>query len=186
MLEIGRQMSKHLADDHLGNQVEILTDDSKRALVVALLQQHGLRTFIETGSYQGDMIAAVLPYVDEVRSVELDVHNFDCCQQRFAQEPKVKLYFGNSAARLPGMLDGVGSSLIWLDAHKSGPDSSGSHEENPLRFELKTIFSEHTKHVVLIDDARFLGRGSWPTYEEILGMTDGAALLEDDIIRIVR
>ena len=64
----------------------------------------GLRAFVETGSYKGDSISALLPYFDDLYSVELGQHLYEFCAWRFADAPTVHLHLGDSPGFLREML----------------------------------------------------------------------------------
>lgn len=171
--------------DEAGNV--ILTEPAKRELVVETIIQRKLRAFVETGTYKGDMLAAVLPYVSQAISVELHEGNYQECLKRFRG---LHVFRGDSAKLLPHLLSLVatrtyGSAMIWLDAHYSDLDSAGSHDACPLRAEIEACIRCQTPHVIFCDDARFLGRGNWPTLNEIQEIAKGRIVeVLDDIVRI--
>jgi hypothetical protein len=120
--------------------------------------------FIETGSCEGDGIQrAIDAGFSDIRSVELYQKNFEYCRQRFRDEPKVSLYFGNSIEHLGRMLPPF-PCVIFLDAHPSGPRSAGHSDllkkgddsefaqHNMIRKELAIILNHRKDHVIIIDD----------------------------------
>jgi hypothetical protein len=177
---------------------------SKPALVRAYARAYGFRVFVETGSHEGEMIAQMLrepTTIEHVYSVEIgDECNpgagyVEKCRQRFAGDSRVRLFEGDSAVALRWMLDQFeGPALFWLDAHANGPeDPNPTHF--PLRGELEYLCGDGYRQgsVILIDDARFLGFGHWPTFDEIVDMVlaplrsweDGQSVVQqDDIVRI--
>ena len=167
--------------------VELLTDDSKRDLLIETAKAHGLHTLVESGTYTGDTIAALLPHMDKIISIELSPEHHKNAVERF-HTSKVHLVFGDSGALMPNLLKTFeGPALFWLDAHLSGVDSVGSHADNPLRRELQAIFENPApESVVLIDDARFFGTSGWCSLDEIkliVGPTWQVTLI-DDVVRI--
>jgi hypothetical protein len=174
-------------NDEAGHR--ILTEPSKRALVINTIKATGVRGFVETGTYKGDMFAAVLPHVDRAWSCELHAENFKHCWKRFGWMTfdGKHLFHADSTTWLPMVLGHLVRvpAVIWLDAHYSDWDSAGSHDTCPLRAELQAIFAKPNRHVVLCDDARFLGRGNWPTLDEIKQIAaPREVVVEDDIVRI--
>lgn len=170
---------------------EHLTEERKRCLLQDEIKVSDLETFIETGSYKGDMIAAMLPVARRIYSVELHPERAAEVRERFKYpiiDGYLRFFEGDSAIALPWILERVDEpALIWLDAHHSDSDSAGDHDHCPLREELKACLASSIDHVIFCDDARFLGRGNWPTLAEITEMAVGWNVrVEDDIVRITR
>ena len=120
------------------------------------LHGKGYSTFVETGSYQGTTIAKALSVFDEIHSIELSPDFFEQCQRRFAANPNVHLYLGDSAKHLAGILSRINEPcLIWLDAHFV--EGGGGLGANPLLNEIATVMASPISHLVLIDDVRLFG-----------------------------
>jgi hypothetical protein len=118
-----------------------------------------LRVFVETGTYFGDMVAAMLGRFDEIYSIELSGQLHEHARERFRGRPHVHLFLGDSARLLPGILDRLpGPALFWLDGHYSGDITARGDRETPILDELDHIYSRPARgHVVVIDDARCFG-----------------------------
>ena len=78
-----------------------------------------------------------------------------------------------------------------MDAHYSGGITAKGKLDTPILEELHQILNHHVAgHVILIDDARFfVGRGGYPTLEEIRDLVTllrprSMFEIRDDIIRI--
>ena len=171
--------------------VQILTEQEKQLLLQDVVNELGFHVFVETGTYQGDMTAAMRPLVSRVYTVELHPKRAFECAVRFVDSiasGEVVLLEGDSAEKLPWVLERIDEPcLIWLDAHHSDSDSAGTHDTCPLRAELKACLASPFDHVILCDDARFLGRGNWPTLAEIHKMAIGWNVsVADDIVRVTR
>jgi hypothetical protein len=113
--------------------------------------------FVETGSFEGDAIATVRPFFDDIDSIELSEHYYSKAKQRFASDPAVKLHLGDSADTLrrlrPRLQDRA--VLYWLDAHWCIAENvAGERSQSPLLAELKALGSLNDSSIVLIDDAR--------------------------------
>jgi hypothetical protein len=69
--------------------------------------------------------------------------------------------------RLPELLARVHEpALFWLDGHYSGGLTARGAKDTPLLEEIEAIAHHGVPgHVVLIDDARCLGQGDYPTLE---------------------
>lgn len=137
----------------------------KQALVKNYQRRFGLRVFVETGTFAGEMINAVLGRFDRIYSIELDDRWHARAVERFAGRPDVTLLHGDSSARLREVLAGLQEpALFWLDAHYSGPITARGPLDSPIVPELKAIAAHPVPgHVVLIDDMRdFNGSGGYP------------------------
>jgi len=164
----------------------------KRAMIRQYAKRFGIRTLVETGTHYGDTVFAVLPHFDRIYSIELGDELYRRAVEHFKGQPRVTLLHGDSAERLPVVLNELHSSaLFWLDAHYSFGDTACGNLYSPIMVELNQIFAHPTKtHVILIDDARdFSGRDGYPTLahlETFIHTQHPSArfLLEFDIIRI--
>lgn len=172
----------------------MLTEAEKRALLRATAEKHGLRIFVETGTYEGDTLAALVsepsPF-HRLFSVELSEPHYTRARKRFESMPDcVEIGFGNSGAWLEVLVPKLyGPALFWLDAHPGEPGTAGKYGECPLRRELLAIFGQPPAfdHVVLVDDARLFREQGWPRLKEIREIAKGWHVeLADDVVRITR
>lgn len=137
-----------------------------------------LSSFVETGTFKGDTVAAILHDFRKIVSVELSQELWADAARRFESYPNVRILQGDSVARLHELkneLQGAGV-LYWLDAHWCvATDTAGEQSQCPLLGELAAIATLNTDSVVLIDDARlFLAPPlapheitHWPTFNQI-------------------
>ena len=127
---------------------------SSRDIIQEVQQRYHFRTFVETGTFQGDMVAAVKDSFDVVYSIELDqaLHERACV--RFKANPNVRLRQGDSGQVIPQVLRELSTpALFWLDAHYSAGVTSMGKLFSPILEELEHIFRHPIKgHVILIDD----------------------------------
>jgi hypothetical protein len=145
----------------------------KQTIIKDYQRRFGLRVFVETGTFAGEMVDAVLGRFDRIYSIELDDGWYAHAVDRFRGRSDVTLLQGDSAARLPEVLAQVREpALFWLDAHYSGPITARGPLDSPIGQELDAIAAHPIGgHVVLIDDMRgFNGTGGYP---------EAAALVED-------
>lgn len=138
----------------------------KQALILDLAARHGIGTLVETGTYLGDMVAAMLGRFDQIISIELSEELHRRAIERFAGEDSVILLQGDSGEKIADaivMLDGP--TIFWLDGHYSGGITASADLVTPIMKELETIFAlGNAGHVVIIDDARLFGRDpGYPT-----------------------
>jgi hypothetical protein len=122
--------------------------------------------FIETGTCFGRTVDLALNAgYEHIRSVELHPHWFEVSRKKFAENPKVKLYFGKSTDLLPEMLSDITDRCVfWLDAHPSGDHTAGHSDvvengtaseffqDNIIKKELSIVLAHRNDHVICIDD----------------------------------
>lgn len=169
----------------------------KQGIVKECARCRGLSTFVETGTYQGDMVEVVRRDMDRVYSIELSPELWEQARNRFLEDPKVTIILGSSAKKLAVVLGELDEpALFWLDGHYSGPGTARGEDDTPILEELWMLgewFDENEDYesVVLIDDARlFGGRSSYPTEKQIADLVGcwhhpRNVWVADDIIRIV-
>jgi hypothetical protein len=155
----------------------------------------GIKTFVETGTYLGQMIDGIKDTFDSITSIELDDLLFRRAAYRFSADKKITLLHGDSANLLPGSIADIDTPILfWLDAHYSAGITAKSDKETPIWRELESILNHplSQQHVILIDDARcFDGTNDYPTLNDLerLVMSEKPGFIvttEDDIIRIHR
>jgi hypothetical protein len=157
--------------------------------IVKMHQRPGTTTFIETGTYTGEMVAAVLNRFSAIITIELSPALAEAARQRFAKNGRVHVLEGNSAVLLRQVLSGLRApALFWLDAHYTCQLSAGAGERAPIAEEIDAIAAHPVRgHVVLIDDARcFTGLEGFPTLDEVRSRCTaggGAFDVAADIIR---
>lgn len=164
----------------------------KAGLVRQYSANYGIRTFIETGTFFGDMLAALQNDFDRLTSIELEANLAAKARARFRDQPKIRILQGDSSVRLTEVIATLEEpSIFWLDAHYSGGVTTAGESETPIIAELNNLFAARLlNHVILIDDARLFGNASdYPSLHEIsrlvLSHRPGWTMsVETDIIRI--
>ena len=165
----------------------------KQLAILRYQRSRRLRTFIETGTFTGEMVAAMRPYFDRIFSIEMSPEIYEAASRRFAGDSRVTLVLGDSATELPRLLEALDHpALFWLDGHFMGAGTARAQEDSPVRAELGALLRHPVRgHLVLIDDARlFLGADGYPTVAELRNWVErerpGSRFdVEDDIIRCV-
>jgi hypothetical protein len=163
----------------------------KQAIVRRHLHRFGLRTFVETGTFAGEMTNAMRGHAARIVSIELGDQWYARAVERFRGCPDVELLHGDSGTRLAEVLTTLGEpALFWLDAHYSGSLTARGLLDSPILPELDAIRAHPVRgHVVLIDDLRdFNGENGYPQAAELvawLRQADPGARVEirDDILR---
>jgi hypothetical protein len=151
-----------------------------------------LKIFIETGTYVGEMLDAMLNIFPEIISIEFDQALAERAKYKYVDHPHVTIMQGDSGSILPIVIAGKNEPcLFWLDAHYSGGFTGKSDLDTPIMKEINAIL-EHPcdGHVILIDDAReFTGKNHYPTLEEVRSLVTAKRKgwlmeVDADIIRI--
>jgi hypothetical protein len=150
------------------------------------------RVFIETGTYMGEMIDAVLDIFPKIFSIELEPQLAQRAKNRYSEYSHVKIIHGDSGKKLKEVLAEIKEPcLFWLDAHYSGGVTAQAALETPITKEIKIILDHPCPdHVILIDDAReFRGGNNYPLLDEVKKLIaskrrDWVVEVGDDIIRI--
>lgn len=141
----------------------------KQKTIRNYVKKYKIKTFIETGTYEGKMIEAVKKNFENIYSIELDKTLYEKARIKFENEKHIKIIQGDSGEILKKVLEDIKEScLFWLDGHYSGGTTAKGNSETPIYKELETIFSHKIKnHIILIDDARlFVGKNDYPTVED--------------------
>ena len=164
----------------------------KQAIVKEYEAKYRLPVFIETGTYMGEMIDAVLNLFPKIISIEFDLKLAQRAKNKYSSMRHVTILQGDSGTLMPELLSGIKEPcLFWLDAHYSGGVTGQADSETPIVKEIKAIL-EHpcSDHVILIDDAReFTGNNNYPTLEELRQLlkdsrNDWRMKVDADVIRI--
>ena len=141
----------------------------KQRAVVEYAERFALRMLVETGTYYGEMIAAVHGRFAQIHSVEFDPALAARAQQKFARSRHVQVAQGDSQAFIERLLPTLQSpALFWLDAGYYGW-AGVVGERDRLVNELRAILCDREKqHVILMDDAHGLsGQNGAPTLEQL-------------------
>jgi hypothetical protein len=141
----------------------------KQRTVHEYAERYGLRVLVETGTYYGEMVAAMKNRFAQIHSVEFDSTLARRAAKKFARWPHVHIVEGDSQKVVPELLTSLREpALFWLDAGYYG--WAGLHgDKQRLTSELEAILGSPIRgHVVLMDDARGLnGQNGAPTVEQL-------------------
>jgi hypothetical protein len=145
-------------------------------LFTFLAEQFSIRTFVETGTYQGETALFASRVFPEVVTIEGSDELYAAARKRLQDCPNVACLCGDSRQHLASITgDLLGRVLFWLDAHWSGGITFGRNAECPLLDELQAIYSSPCEPFVVIDDARFFVSlppephdiRDWPSYFDV-------------------
>lgn len=164
----------------------------KQHVIREYSNSNNIKTFVETGTYLGDMVEAVKNSFEQIYSIELDHFLFQLATKRFKGFAKIHLFQGDGGVVLKELLPSINNPcLFWLDGHYSSGLTARGETETSIEQELSHIFNHPLchKHVILIDDARlFTGEGDYPSVLSLENKAKYAGFnlftVKDDIIRI--
>jgi hypothetical protein len=142
----------------------------KQRTVSEYARAYGLTTLVETGTYYGEMIAAVGSQFQRIYSIELDPRLAELAKTRFRAQPNVEIIQGDSQTVVPQLLRQIDERcLFWLDAGYCGWVGEVGNP-NRLGTELYAILSDKiSDHVILMDDADGVnGQGGAPTLQDLI------------------
>lgn len=173
---------KPIPPPHLAKQ-RVLREYSKR---------YGLRIFVETGTYYGDMVDAMRAEFDRIFSIELSKDLYRKAIMRFKGANNIELIQGDSSIELENIVAKIDRpTLFWLDAHCSAGVSAKGETNTPIYEELRHILNAPDRgHVIIVDDARWFGTDpDYPSIEKlsefIKSKRSGLDItVQDDSIRI--
>ncbi len=137
----------------------------KQELVARYGKKHNISTFVESGTYLGDMIWAQQDNFEKIYTIELSKFLQEAAKHRFQKSSHIEFIHGDSGKLMPTLIkDLPEKSLFWLDGHYSGGITARGDKDCPITEEVKAILSSDIEHVLLIDDARyFIGERDYPT-----------------------
>lgn len=142
----------------------------KQAILRNYARRTGAVVLVETGTYLGDMVAAMEGEFQQIYSIELSKELSVQAENRFASNKKIQILQGDSTYVLPTVLSQIQlPTLFWLDGHYSSGITARGEKDTPIVEELKTVLkSDSPACAILIDDARcFNGENGYPTLDEL-------------------
>jgi len=154
----------------------------KRAEIRKIAEKHGLKVLVETGTYMGDMVAAMKPFFEKVYSIELSKELYEKAKIRFRADGNVVLINGDSGSQIAKVVKELDKpALFWLDGHYSAGITARGEKDTPVFEELSHILDgKRLGHVVMIDDARCFG--SEPGYPDIEAITSFVKSKREDAV----
>ena len=123
-------------------------------ITIFIKEKFNIRSFIETGTYQGNTAAWAARNFDNVYTIEFAEEIYNKTKLLHEHLTKVQFMFGDSREVLSRILPDAGRSVIWLDAHWCSLGSYGENDQCPLLKEIEIINTFDKDHFILIDDAR--------------------------------
>jgi hypothetical protein len=149
-----------------------------------------LKNLVETGTYYGEMVAAMKGHFERIYSIEFVPGLAERAQRKFARYPQVRIFCGDSRVVMPEVLALLaGPSLFWLDAGYYGWVGKQGDQQR-LSAELEMILSHRYSHIILLDDARGLtGQDGIPSVGDVTSYVESrfpqrSVEVKYDIMRI--
>lgn len=145
----------------------------KQATLYSIGSKFQSKTFIETGTFLGEMMSALRNQFEELYSIELDPQLAKNAKQTYSNFPQLNFYEGDSSLILDDIISSIQhkrNPIFWLDGHYSGGETAKGDLITPIRRELSQIAENSAiiQPLVLIDDARlFNGENDYPSLKEI-------------------
>lgn len=178
--------------------LEMPTIHLKISTLQLFAKEYNIRTFVETGTFKGEMVQAMKHSFDRIISIELEESLYQAAKHRFSGDGHIDIIHGDSGKVLPDLLSTISEPcLFWLDGHyiPLSVESAKGDVDTPILQELTAIFQHPIpNHVILIDDARcFIGPNpllkDYPTIQELKEFVrnqrpDLEFTVQNDIIRI--
>ncbi len=164
----------------------------KQQVLRGLAHDYGLEILVETGTFRGDMVAAMLESFHKIFSIELSEQLYIAARRRFQKCTNVEIVHGDSGVELARLLPRLDRpTLFWLDGHYSAGATARGASDTPIFEELSHILnSPMQNYVIVIDDARLFGTdSSYPTFEELRHFIQSSSAgsqihVETDSIRV--
>ena len=140
----------------------------KQHTVREYAQKYDLHTLVETGTYYGEMVAAMKNRFSRIYSVEYEHQLAQRAIKKFSRYSHIRILEGDSQQAIPELLQSLSApALFWLDAGYYGWAGLQGNKQR-LTTELEAILRHPVQHVILMDDARGLnGQNGAPTVAEL-------------------
>lgn len=169
----------------------------KQRAVQEYADRYRLRVLVETGTYYGEMVAAMRQRFDEIYSIEYDHPLAERAAKKFSRWPHIHILEGDSQKKIPEILATLTRpALFWLDAGYYGWAGLQGDKQR-LTVELDSILQQGVhqqnpkSHIILMDDARGLsGQNGAPTVDQVKQHIESTfpgrkVSVKHDILRIV-
>lgn len=148
----------------------------KQKTILEYAQKFGLTTLIETGTYYGEMVAAMTHRFRRIYSVELDPELAAQANQRFRGCSHIEIILGDSQIVVPVLLQQLNERCLWwLDAGYCGW-SGVTGSSTRLGSEFSAILSDKIQdHVILMDDADgIMDEGGTPILAQVVASIESS------------
>ena len=136
--------------------------------MIDALGRNGLpcpRVFVESGTYLGGGVERAIGYFERIHSIELVEEFARNGAIVWREYPEVTIHHADSGAKVAELAQRIGEPVLWhLDAHYSGGKTAFGVDGDrgwPLIREMQALAGRCHDDVIIIDDARMLGKAMW-------------------------
>lgn len=136
-----------------------------------------LSVFVEGGTYLGGTAREMSKMFRSVITIENSEKMYEQARKNLMSFANIRPLYGDTREHINNLLKDNNNILFWLDAHWSGGNTYGEHDECPLLRELEIIFEieKHKNIAILIDDARLFlappplphNLSQWPSISDL-------------------
>ena len=168
-----------------------------RNYIEALRVEFGITCFVETGTFLGGTARWAAERFERVITIELSDRLYRRAAALLAGFPGVTVLHGDTRQHLKRIVQSLPPSIVWLDAHYSGPKTAGAGDECPLLGEIAALAPGWERMHVLVDDARYFlappppphDAAQWPTLTQVVnalgnGEDRFVAMFEDVLVSL--
>lgn len=164
----------------------------KQRVLREYAKRYGIKVFVETGTYYGDMVEAMKTDFDRIYSIEISKDLYEQARMRFKRVEYIEILQGDSGIEIGKLMEKINHrTIFWLDGHYSGGETARGEKDTPIFEELRHILNASDKgHVIIVDDAQCFGTDpSYPSIKELSEFIQSQRsnldiTVRDDIIRI--
>ena len=128
--------------------------------IISTHEEYDVKTYIETGTWQGDQVLKAAQVFDTVYGIELNEHWFNVSVDKNSEYENVHMIHGDTQLELPKLLEKHKDTplFILLDAHFFQTDPPLDKSFFPLWKELDMIRKRDVRDIIAIDDVHTFGR----------------------------
>ena len=123
-------------------------DDILFARFSELVKQFGVKSIVETGTFEGKTTDALASLVPVVHTIEINA-TYQSTAKKNCKNKNIVFHSGSSMDVLPGIIKSLDSPMFFLDAHW--------HQYCPLWDELQIIANAGLKPVIVVHDFKVPG-----------------------------
>jgi len=118
---------------------------------------HALKTFVETGTFQGETVRKMERFFEKLITIEIDPKLHLEAKDRHPS-PKILYVLGDSVKELEKISQELSEpTLFYLDAHFSGAGTGKGAKDVPLIEEMEILGKRPHRDCIIVDDVRLFG-----------------------------
>jgi hypothetical protein len=148
----------------------------KQNRIIKIQKEFNFDTFIETGTYYGQMVYCVRNLFRRIYSIEIFEKLATLNTRSFRKLKNINIIWGDSSIELEIIMNSNPSQsiLFWLDGHYSGIGTGRGEKITPIIAEIRIILKNNPfKYVIIIDDWRLFDGIDYPSKEDLLNEFSG-------------